>query len=306
MKKPAVLSGKYFDDNKSVVENLYYLLTVVSIVFIAVQVIIARDSLRRSAEAELISHTVEQSNNVKAALTSATDNFTYALKDGDFCTFEQYQNVTLQTRHLATLDPKELAELELIDYTKLIDEDGALDIAHIVFTSRIALLNEIDHLAFMVLNGLVSEELMYDNFGYGFLVASNMCATLLYSPQFMTYGVANPQLGSTRTLYDIWWLRDVIQKKEFIVNAYRAMLEGELPPYLDETEFRGLYSPDESYRLVSLEGGKGKNGGGDGGEVGEVGENAIRAEIKRIESEQKVHRKEFELKLKRTSVRNVE
>ena len=58
----------YFDRGKSLVENGYYLLMILSIVFVAIQVIIARNSLDHSAQLELTRHTIEQDNRYRVAI----------------------------------------------------------------------------------------------------------------------------------------------------------------------------------------------------------------------------------------------
>ena len=71
----------YFDDGKSLVENGYYLLMILSIVFVAIQVIIARNSLDHSANLELTQHTVEQDNRYRVSIETEAEEFMSALAE---------------------------------------------------------------------------------------------------------------------------------------------------------------------------------------------------------------------------------
>ncbi len=70
----------YFDDGKSLVENGYYLLMILSIVFVAIQVIIARNSLDHNANLELTKHTVEQDNHYRVTIEANAEKYVDALQ----------------------------------------------------------------------------------------------------------------------------------------------------------------------------------------------------------------------------------
>ncbi len=69
----------YFDDGKSLVENSYYLLMILSIVFVVIQVVIARDSLDHNANLELTQHTVEQDNHYRETIEAKAEEFINAM-----------------------------------------------------------------------------------------------------------------------------------------------------------------------------------------------------------------------------------
>ncbi len=74
----------YFDDGKSLVENSYYLLMILSIVFVVIQVVIARDSLDHNANLELTQHTVEQDNHYRVTIEAKAEEFITAMLESPY------------------------------------------------------------------------------------------------------------------------------------------------------------------------------------------------------------------------------
>ena len=247
-------SNRYFDNDKSLIENAYYFCMVVSILFILVQVFIARNSLENSSKSDLTRHTIEQLRHYEASVGRLRAEYQELLLLGGHCTANRfYRDVAMEARNVGELNAEELSKLELIDYRLIpnaVNSYMLLSLNEPVIVARSNFVLELDNMAATILEGLVDEQLFFRRYGNFFLQGINTCATLVYHTDAISYNpfYGEPQGESARILYDIWWHRRMIEQKEFIIAGYRDMLSGNANVQeLARHEFVGLYAEGNIY-----------------------------------------------------------
>ncbi len=268
----------YFDDGKSLVENVYYLLMIISIVFVVIQVIIARNSLDHSAQLELTRHTIEQDNRYRVAIEQKAEEFMAALAEGPYpVPVTRIDSIIMQSANLEEMNADQLMSLMPYNEGILADPVELERLAQI----QLDLVTELEQYAFFILNGFVFEEQAYNDLGNTFLRCTNLCAMpVIYMLSYRNLTLYHiNEFRHIRTLYDIWWHRQQIEKCRNRIAICRAILEGDQR----EMEFLGLAEAAE----LSL------------------GPQELHATIGRIESEIKRFEKALASRLKQTSARNM-
>lgn len=229
-----------FDSGKSLVENVYYLLMIVSIVFVAIQVVIARNSLDHSAQMELTRHTVEQDNRYRVAMEARAEEFMTALKQSPYPVSEtRIDSILMQPENLEQMTAEQL--IKLMPYNEGIMADAAEleKLAQI----QLDLATELEQYAFFILNGFVFERQAYNDLGNTFLRCTNICAMpVIYMLSYRNYTRYHiDEFRHIRPLYDIWWHRQQIEKCRNRIAICRSILSGDER----EIEFLGLAGANE-------------------------------------------------------------
>jgi hypothetical protein len=278
--------SRFFDPAKSPVENIYYLLMILSIVFIAIQVIIARDSLSHSAQLELTQHTVEQDNRYRVAMETEAEEYVAELQQ-KLCAITGLDTLSVLLRiDSLIMQQDNLEEMAFEQLNGFLPIPDSLLIANPVeyehlFQSQIDIATELEQYAFFVLNGFLFEELAYRDLGNTFLRCANLAAVpAIYMQSYAHYNLYQVTVNQhVRQLYDIWWHRQKIEKCGNRIDICRIVLAG------DERKMEFLRQ----------------------GSVAELSlpPDELRSTIRRMEAEIASLEKEIAVMLRRTSVRNM-
>ena len=268
----------YFDDGKSLVENVYYLLMILSIVFVAIQVVIARNSLDHNAQLELTKHTIEQNNRYRVAIEAQAEEFMAALAEGPYpMSLMRIDSIIMQPDNLEQMTADELMGLMPFNDSVKADPVELEKLAQM----QIDLVSELEQYAFFVLNGFLFEELAYNDMGNSFIRCFNFCAMpVIYMLSYRNYTRYHiNEFRHIRPLYDIWWHRQQIEKCRNRIAICRTILEG------DEREMQFLgYTEAGELALSSDE---------------------LRSTIRQMEREIDSLQRILTAKIKRTSIRNM-
>jgi hypothetical protein len=225
----------YFDQGKSLVENVYYLLMILSIVFVVIQVIIARDSLRHNSELQLTQHTIEQDNHYRVAIEARAEEYIEAMKN-ELCAVPGSDTLAVLLRIDSLLmRQKNLEEMTLHEgMTELLLIPDTLAAANPMrFEALFQLQNdratELEQYAFFVLNGFLFEELAYRDLGNTFLRCTNLAAVpAVYAQSYGYYNLYQINVNQhIRQLFDIWWHRQQIDKCRNRIEMCRTVLAGD-------------------------------------------------------------------------------
>ncbi|MDR2913199.1 MAG: hypothetical protein LBV38_07965 [Alistipes sp.] len=218
---------RLFDSSKSPVENAYYLLMILSVAFIVIQVIVARNSLDHSANMELTRHTVEQDNRYRVAITEKFDEFTDEILRAAYpVSMERIQEVTMWPDNLEEMTIEQAIGLNILpDSLGLTDPKEYLRLLQL----QIELASELEQYAFFILNGFLFEELAYRDLGNVFLRSVNLCAVpAIYQMSYAHYNMYQITVNRyVRQLYDIWWHREQIDKRVNRIEICRSVLAGD-------------------------------------------------------------------------------
>ena len=268
----------YFDDGKSLVENGYYLLMILSIVFVAIQVIIARNSLDHNAQLELTKHTIEQDNRYRIAMEGKAEEFMAAI-------LENPHPVSALRIDSIIMQPGNLEEMTADQLMGMMPYNDSI-MANPVELERLAqiqldLATELEQYAFFILNGFLFEEQAYNDLGNTFIRCTNLCAMpVVYMLSYRNYTLYHiNEYRHIRPLYDIWWHRQQMEKCRNRIAICRSILSGDQR----EMEFLGLVAAAE----LSLE------------------PDELRNTIRQMEDEIDSFEKVLARKIKHTSVRNM-
>ncbi len=268
----------YFDGGKSLVENVYYLLMTLSIVFVAIQVIVARNSLDHNAQLELTKHTIEQNNRYRVALETKTDEFVAALLESPWpVSLLRIDSIIMQQENLEEMNADRL--MELMPYNDSIMADP-VEMERLAQT-QLDLVTELEQYAFFILSGFLFEKQAYNDLGNTFLRCTNLCAMpVIYMLSYRNLTMYHiNEFRHIRPLYDIWWHRQQMEKCRNRISICRSILSGDER----ETEFLGLAGADE----LSLT------------------PDELHATIRQMESELADLEKQLAKKLKQTSIKNM-
>lgn len=244
----------YFDSGKSLVENVYYLLMIVSIVFIVIQVVIASDSLKHSAHMELTRHTVEQNNLYRVALVEKTDEFSLALMECSHpVSMTRIYEVMMQPDNLEEMSLEQLKGLAVLSDSLVLDSEEGLRLVRF----QNDLVNELDQYASFILNGFMFEKLSYESMGNLFLSSTALCAVpSLYMVSYHYYNLHQITVNrSVRQLYDIWWHREQIDKRRNRIEICKTILSDDKREieFLSQGGLAELsLSPDELRSTIRL------------------------------------------------------
>ncbi|MDR2894934.1 MAG: hypothetical protein LBU97_05680 [Alistipes sp.] len=215
--------SKLFDAGKSPVENAYYLLMILSVAFIVIQVIVARDSLRHNSQLQLTQHTIEQDNRYRVAIEAKVEEFADAMMNGPYPTDPLRLNEIM-------MQPDNLEEMTRTELEKILPFDSLLlaDMVELdkVFQIQNDLATELEQYAFFVLNGFLFEELAYRDLGSAFLRCANLAAVpAIYVMSYAHYNHYQITINQhVRQLYDIWWHREQIDKCNNRIAICRSIL----------------------------------------------------------------------------------
>ncbi len=268
----------YFDDGKSLVENGYYLLMILSIVFVAIQVIIARNSIDHNAQLELTKHTIEQDNRYRVAIEQKAEEFMTALMEGPYpVSATRIDSIVMQTGNLEEMNADRLIAMMPYNEGVMADPVELERLAQI----QLDLATELEQYAFFILNGFLFEEQAYNDLGNTFLRCTNFCAMpVIYMLSYRNYTLYHiNEYRHIRPLYDIWWHRQQIERCRNRIAICRSILSGDER----EMEFLGLAAAAE-LSLTPEE---------------------LHATIRQMETEIAGLEKALASRLKKTSVRNM-
>ena len=268
----------YFDDGKSLVENVYYLLMIISIVFVAIQVIIARNSLDHSAQLELTRHTIEQNNRYRVAIEGKAQEFVTALLENPWpMPVMRIDSIIMQPANLEQMTADQLTGMMPYNDSIMADQSELERFAQI----QLDLATELEQYAFFILNGFLFEEQAYNDLGNTFLRCTNLCAMpVIYQLSYRNYTMYHVnEFRHIRPLYDIWWHRQQIEKCRNRMAICRSIIDGDER----EMEFLGLAEAAE----LSLP------------------PDELRSTIREMESELSDLEKALAAKLRQTSVKNI-
>jgi hypothetical protein len=219
--------NNYFDQSKSLVENAYYLLMVVSIVFVVIQLMIARDSMRNSANLELTQHTIEQNNHYRITIEGKIEEFIAALRTSPYPVDQaRLEKVAMYPANLEEMTLSEgMTDLLLFSDELIADSVEMERVYHI----QNKLATELDQYAFFILNGFLFEELAYRDMGYNFIRGVNFGAVpSIYAQSYGLYNLYQVNIyRHVRQLYDIWWHREQIDKRRNRIDMCRIVLAGD-------------------------------------------------------------------------------
>jgi hypothetical protein len=277
----------YFDDGKSLVENVYYLLMILSIVFVVIQVMIARDSLHHNSQLQLTQHTIEQDNHYRVTIEARAEEYVEALKN-ELCSVPgsdtiavllKIDSLIMRQRNLEEMTLQEgMTELMLIPDSLLATNPMRFEA---LFQLQNDLATELEQYAFFVLNGFLFEELAYRDLGNTFIRCTNLAAVpAVYAQSYGYYNLYQVNVNQhIRQLFDIWWHRQQIDKCRNRIDMCRTVLAGDerKMEFLRQGEVAELsLSPDE-----------------------------LRGTIRQMESEIKRLEKILASKIKPTAIRNM-
>jgi hypothetical protein len=229
----------YFDDGKSLVENVYYLLMILSIVFVVIQVMIARDSLRHNANLELTQHTIEQDNRYRIAIEAKAEEYVAALQK-ELCAITsaatgsdslnvllRIDSLLMRQQNLEEMTLQEgMTELMLIPQDLMATDPMRFEA---LFQIQNDLATELEQYSFFILNGFLFEELAWRDLGNTFLRCVNLAAVpAVYAQSYAYYNLYQITVNQhIRRLYDIWWHRQQVEKCRNRIEMCRTVLAGD-------------------------------------------------------------------------------
>jgi biopolymer transport protein ExbB/TolQ len=228
-------NNNYFDRSKSLVENAYYLLMVVSIVFVVIQVVIARNSLDHSANLQLTQHTIEQDTRYRIAIEAQAESYITELRNALCATTGQdtltvllrIDSLIMRQKNLEEMTLREgMTELMLLPESLMATDPMRFEA---LFQLQNDLATELEQYAFFVLNGFLFEELAYRDLGNTFLRCVNLAAVpAIYAQSYTYYNLYRITVNQhIRQLYDIWWHRQQIDKCHNRIDMCRTVLDGD-------------------------------------------------------------------------------